>query len=244
MFNKRVVASALLAVAALSPPNALAAVHGNTMSSGPASPSFRPISEPGSWARTVTGRSGPPKGWNFVSNVQRYYETWTDIAQGLPVGTRFLGIRRAPYVATGTNLSRMAAVPAAEFATVMQGISADKYRGRRIRLSAQLSTREVAGQAALWMRIDGQNGKVLGIDRMATRAITGTTNWNRQEIVLDVPSETATIEVGVLLAGSGEVMAAQFKLDAVDASTPVTASGVPPASDALPTTLVDLDQHP
>lgn len=39
----------------------------------------------------------------------------------------------------------------------------------------------------LWFRVDGTTGKSLSFDNMQDRAVKGTTEWARYEIVLDVP---------------------------------------------------------
>ncbi len=187
-------------------------------------------------SRTI--REGPPKGWTFGGNVIHGYRTWTDVAQGLPIGSRCSIIDREWRAAPGTNTG-----PSSRFATVMQAVSAEEYRGKRVRFSAQISTVDVAGQAGLWMRVDGQNGKVLGFDQMATRPIQGTTLWNRYDIVLDVPQESTAIQFGYLLAGSGKVKAAQFRFEVVDANTPPTATGVPATDEALSRTPSNLDLH-
>jgi hypothetical protein len=208
-----------------------------TANSSPSTPSLLPLAR--------TSASGAPKGWTFFSNDERRYRTWTDIAQGLPIGTRcsiILGIGPRPDGPGGRIRSWQEEIQS-KFGTLMQGVSAEAFHGRRVRLSAQLSTVEMNGEAALWMRVDGANGKVLNFDNMDTRGLTGTTNWSRQEVVLDVPPESAAIEFGVLLRGAGEVRVAQFALDIVDGNTPVTASGVPETRDALPKGPTNLELH-
>ena len=196
----------------------------------------------GSHGYVDTSRSGPPKGWVFGGNASHLYQTWTDVAQELPVGRRCSIIAAGPDMKTLTHIAH-GSVSSPEFATVMQSVSAEAYRGKRIRFSAQLSTVEVAGQAALWMRVDGQNGKVLSFDNMASRPVSGTKSWQRYDVVLDVPAESASIVFGFLLAGSGKVKAAEFTLDAVDASTATTAAGVPAATESLSKIPVNLDLH-
>ncbi len=53
------------------------------------------------------------------------------------------------------------------------------------------------------MRVDG-NETTLSFDNMEDRPITGTTDWGKYEIVLDVPESTIKIFYGILLAGTGE----------------------------------------
>jgi hypothetical protein len=117
------------------------------------------------------------------------------------------------------------------FGTLMQTISADDYRGARWRLSGYLKT-EQAVRAQMWMRVDGTEGKVLAFDNMDSRAVTGTTEWKRYEIVLDVPAGSIDIAFGYFLAGGGKVWGDNFKLEKVDATVPVTATA--PAVPGMP----------
>ena len=128
--------------------------------------------------------------------------------------------------ASGRHSARIVAKPGAGsngFGTLMQTIDAESYRGGRWRLSAKLKTSGTA-RAQMWMRVDGPERKVLAFDNMDSRPITGTTDWKRYEIVLDVPSESLDIAFGFFLAQEGTVWADDFKLEKVAASVPVTST--------------------
>src|SRR5687767_302578 len=47
------------------------------------------------------------------------------------------------------------------FATLMQVIKADNYRGKRLRLSAVVKTADVQRWSGLWMRIDDEESRAL-----------------------------------------------------------------------------------
>jgi hypothetical protein len=51
---------------------------------------------------------------------------------------------------------------------------------------------------------------------MENRPIKGTTPWKRYEVVLDVPTESATLNLGVLLTGKGQVWVDDVQLELVD----------------------------
>lgn len=108
------------------------------------------------------------------------------------------------------------------FATMMQQFKADKYRGKRMRFSGFVKTDNVAEYCGLWMRIDNHAEDVLQFDNMNDRRIIGSTNWNHYAIVLDVPEESATISIGVLLMGAGKVWVDSFRFEEVDPSVPTT----------------------
>jgi len=60
------------------------------------------------------------------------------------------------------------------WASLGQPIAADEYRGKRVRLSGWLKTVD-ASEAALWMRIDGEQ-RLLAFDYMNDRGVSGTTD--------------------------------------------------------------------
>ena len=109
-----------------------------------------------------------------------------------------------------------------QFGTLVQMFSAQDYLGKRVSLSAYIKSAGVAGRAALWMRVDGQNAKRLSFDNMADRPILGTTDWKEYTIVLDVPPESRDIALGVLLSGQGKVWVSGISLKSVSQMQPKT----------------------
>jgi hypothetical protein len=104
--------------------------------------------------------------------------------------------------------------PCAGFGTLMQTFRADKYVGRRLRLSAWVRA-EKAGRADIWMRVDGVDA-MLTFDNMDNRLPRGTFGWRRQEIVLDVPDDALTISYGLILGGAGQAWVENFVFEIVD----------------------------
>ena len=109
-----------------------------------------------------------------------------------------------------------------EFGTLMQSISAENYLEKRLQLSGYIKSENVEEWSGMWMRIDGESNKRLGFDNMQDRAIKGTTDWNKYEIVLDVPVSSKTILFGVVLTGEGKVWFDNFELKEVNKSVQVT----------------------
>ncbi|WP_213028909.1 AraC family transcriptional regulator [Shouchella tritolerans] len=109
-----------------------------------------------------------------------------------------------------------------EFSTMMQTFKANKFVGKRIRLSCFIRTKDVETYAGMWMRVDNKMDDVLQFDNMSDRPIKGNTNWNRYSIVLDVPDQSAVISFGIILAGQGKVWADQFAFEEVSESIPTT----------------------
>ena len=108
------------------------------------------------------------------------------------------------------------------YEVLSQFVRAADYRGKRLRLSGYLKTNQVEGWAGLWMNIASSSNQMLGLDNMQNRPITGTTGWQKYEIVLDVPEDGAVIGLGSLLQGKGEIWLDDVKLEVVGQDTPTT----------------------
>lgn len=109
------------------------------------------------------------------------------------------------------------------FGTLMFSIRAAEYRGKRIRLTAQIKTNGVRQSAGLWMRIDkSPDVTPLAFDNMSNRPIHGSLDWHPYDIVLDAPSEASTIFFGVMLEGSGKVWIGDVNLSTVGQDVPTT----------------------
>jgi hypothetical protein len=68
----------------------------------------------------------------------------------------------------------------------------------------------------MWMRIDGPtSGEMLGFDNMKNRPIEGTNDWQKYEIVLDVPDNSTGVFYGVLIHGNGQAWLGDFSFEIV-----------------------------
>lgn len=115
--------------------------------------------------------------------------------------------------------------------TLMQQIRADEYRGKHVRFTARIKTREVNGKATIWLRVDGP-GNVETLDNMRepARYLQGNNDWVENSLVLDVPEGAVAISYGVGLEGNGKVWLGEVKLERVDENIPVTTT-LPPLED-------------
>ena len=103
------------------------------------------------------------------------------------------------------------------FGTIMQTCLADEYLGKRVKMTSYIKSKDISNWAGMWLRIDSkEQGKMLGFDNMQDRAIRGTTDWTKYEIILDVPEESATINFGVLLNGTGKIWLDNISFEIVD----------------------------
>nr|WP_216671493.1 AraC family transcriptional regulator [Saccharibacillus qingshengii] len=154
--------------------------------------------------------ASPIKGWFMSGSHPFHYEMGVD--------------RKTVHRGTGSGyLKSVSADSPGQFGTMMQAFRADAYKGKRIRLSAFVKTEAVKrGFAALWMRVDADDGESLQFDNMANRTLTGTRDWNHYAIVLDVPGRSDQISFGVLLSGSGQVWVDGFVFEEVPDTVPTT----------------------
>ena len=104
----------------------------------------------------------------------------------------------------GISVRSMDAPPKGAFGGILQASHvADALRGQRVAMRAWIRT-EDAESARLWLRIDAAD-RVLALDNMEHRAVSGTTGWSLYEIVMDVPDDAATLVYGVFLVGTGRM---------------------------------------
>jgi len=137
--------------------------------------------------------------------------------------------------AWSARLRSITRVSDTEFGTVLQEISAARYRGHRVRFSGQVRARDVSRGAALWLRADGDCRRRVAFENTEGRASKGTEEWKAHAIVLDIPESAIVLAFGVLLSGTGDAWFADLKLEIVGDSVPVTAP-VPPAGACIGST--------
>ncbi len=158
----------------------------------------------------IVGGEKIPEGWFKAGSKPSSYEVGTEVKEGM-------NKENAVYLKSNEeNITG--------FGTLMQNFSADKYLNKRVRLSGYVKSKDVVQWAGLWMRIDGKQDspKMLGFDNMQDRPIKGTSSWKKYDVVLDVPSNSAAINFGILLTGTGEVWLSNLKFEVVDNSVPTT----------------------
>lgn len=172
-----------------------------------------------------------------VQGINLDFEDGAD-ARGMPL--LWMGGARGYEIAAdgevvhgGAGSGRIAAKelePGKNAAPLVQTISAEPFRGKRVRLSGWLRTRDVtSGWAGLWMRVDSAAKPNIAFDNMPDRGPRGTTEWKQYEVVLDVAEEASDVFFGVILAGNGTVWADDLALEEVPKSVPLTAVPKPAA---------------
>jgi hypothetical protein len=148
-----------------------------------------------------------PRGWLLAGSKSAEYEVGVDAGQA--------------YQAHKSAFLKSKQPSVEGFGTLMQQFTAEQYLGKKVRLSGVVKSDEVKGWAGLWMRVD-RGKEVVAFDNMEDRAIKGTTDWQRYEVVLDVPKDATGISLGILLTNAGEVWLNSTKFETVASDVPTT----------------------
>ena len=154
------------------------------------------------------------------------------VAKGIPSGWILTGSNPRDYEVTQDNIETYSGYFSSSlksvanrpqgYVTLMQTFNSDKYKGERISFSGYVKSKLVSEWAALWMRVDDVLGRPLCFDNMSNRPIVGSSDWVKYEIVLEVPTNSSEISVGVLLDGKGQIWFDKFELKIVGQDIPVT----------------------
>lgn len=155
-----------------------------------------------------------PIGWNITQSTNvKSYQMGLDKGAGLD-GKNAATIKSIKKKPKG-------------FGAMVQNSLADKYLGKRIRMTGLLKTKDVSNWAGLWLRVDDKKSyNFLSFDNMkdgkTDRSIHGTTEWSKYEIVLDVPIDASILAYGALLVGKGQIWFDDFKFEVVENFVPTT----------------------
>lgn len=158
-------------------------------------------------------------GATYIADVSRWHRAGSN-AKGYEMAP---DTSRAACDKPGAHVRSLAGAAPDEFGTYMDTISAAPYLGKRVRLRGIVETSNVTGWTGLWLRVDDANRKMLAIDNMGKRALTGTQAPSEQFVVLDVASDAAEIAFGVLVSGEGEVWTSRVVIEIVGQDVPTTA---------------------
>ncbi len=174
--------------------------------------------------------------------------TWSFMGNGGPLalpGSCDLGIDTAKS-GDGTPLYSVRCTSSVlpSFGGARTGFDIASYRGKRVRVSAELMAADitsvanpqypnVAGEAGLWIGVvtpgEGQRA-----DRMQDRTIQGTTGWVTRDFVVDVPANAAQLQAGYWMQGKGQVWMRNLKAEVVPDTVPVNFERNAVRPDALP----------
>jgi hypothetical protein len=93
-------------------------------------------------------------------------------------------------------------------AVLVQTIFADDYRSRTVTFRGELRTRDVAGNAALYLASQSPAEPPVGhLSGRGARSLpaTGSSDWTRHEVALPISGDAGLIRFGLSLTGAGRV---------------------------------------
>ncbi len=148
-------------------------------------------------------RDDPPIGWSVPTRGLGFS---AELVEGAGKTGKRAAVLRDVIAIKPTGL---------RFGNLMQAIDAAPFRGRRVRLRAamRLEANAPKTSAALWMRVDGQNGQLTFFDSTNERSVsfdntversTTSGEWQYYEIIGDVEEDAAVLNVGMLMRGLGK----------------------------------------
>lgn len=161
-----------------------------------------------------SGRSAAPQNLRFTKGLEHWSlrGSFLHDASGVRWQDYACGTGPGPDAATASGYLKAQAPGPAGFADLRQGILADAYRGRRVRLSADLKTAEATKKAGLYLRvIDPARSKPP--ETREQFSLHGTTGWTRQHIEADVPADSVYLLFGITLTGPGQIWATNIQVE-------------------------------
>ncbi len=160
-----------------------------------------------------------PKGWRIGGNRPNDYEMGVEVGSGQN-GKNAATIRSYRKEAYG-------------YGVLEQRISSDNYKGKRIKLTGFIKTKNVDHWAGLLMKVESkctnpvtgkEQRKIIAFDNMYNRLISGNTDFTKYEVILDVPDSASDIEYGARLTGAGQIWFDGLKFEVVGKDVAVTSS--------------------
>jgi hypothetical protein len=165
------------------------------------------------------GRQGAPDGWVAIQHAGPLSYTFTLDGEVFRSGARSLRIDN---------------VGPEPYGALYQVLPAAALRGKTLRFSAWLKTRDAKGNvygSGAGLKLQSmRGGYIVDHAQMRMDSVGGTTDWARYEVHLKVASTADQIEVGVNLFGPGTAWLDDAALDVVEPP----AAAVPAGGSARP----------
>jgi hypothetical protein len=117
--------------------------------------------------------------------------------------------------------------PKEYFACIDQDFEGANYAGKRVEFSGFIKTTGVNGWIAPYMTVEVDD-ETVAFDNMEDRKISGTRDWKKFSIVLDVPKNATRISIGFFYTGGGNAWLNELAVTSVDQHLKTTASKYDP----------------
>ncbi len=111
--------------------------------------------------------------------------------------------------------------------TIAQVVLADAFRGKRVRLSGYLRVSDSTGTAGLLLAVSGSPTGTPYDNTLFWRPLRGSVDWQRRDVVLNVPADAQHIRIGVLFRGSGAAWFDDLDFSVVDTAVATTGRLLP-----------------
>jgi RNA polymerase sigma factor (sigma-70 family) len=161
-----------------------------------------------------SGRIPAPQNLQFTEGLEHWFlrGSFLQDASGRHWQDYICGTGPGPDATMASGYLRAEVPDPFGFADLRQGILADAYRGRRVRLSADLKTAGTANKAGLYLRvIDPARSRPPEIREQLS--LHGTTGWTQQHIDADVPADSVYVLFGITLTGPGQIWATNIQVE-------------------------------
>ena len=135
---------------------------------------------------------------------------WGSISDNEKFKVEFSGDMQAEAGATLAVAS--SGVAAKEFGGAISRLDARPLRGRRVVLSANMTTTAGTSGAAVWMRADAEGKRKLIFVTSAEYPLAGDQEAALRQVSLLVPAEAVELVFGVVFGGSGRTEARELRL--------------------------------
>lgn len=99
-----------------------------------------------------------------------------------------------------------------QHALLFQVVGSQRMRGRTLTLKGFLRAKDINGWAGFWIRAEDGQGRVLAFQNSMEDPLRGTSDWTGRSVSLQIPTQSAKVIFGVLLAGEGSVWVDDMEL--------------------------------
>jgi serine/threonine protein kinase len=149
-----------------------------------------------------------PAGWSARQEKQHEYRVSID-DEVVHQGKSSLFIRSLVREPVGT-------------VRVFQSFTANRYRGKRVRLSGFLRSSNITGVAWLLLHVDVTPEYQDACTCDGGVHLSGTTSWQKHELVMEIPAGAHSIDLSLYVQGDGALWANGIGFEEVNPSTPLT----------------------
>lgn len=152
--------------------------------------------------------SNPKQGWFKYGSMPNDYTIGIDKGGGV----------------NGTNAGTVISVnnKAKGFGALTQNFNAEKYLGKRIRITCYMRSKDLKHRSLFFSGAYGSTQKSFVYGNNHKSPLKGTKDWTKYEVVMDVPADATFITIGAELWGAGEIWLDNVSIEIVDNSVPAT----------------------